>query len=185
MVKIVLTTILFYSILLIVGKVLKYKISKGGTMSAEMKNMSNRLIAIFENIMKIEHESILQEYGEKISIAEIHTIAAIGNENLCSMSEVAGKLHITVGTLTVAISNLVRKGYVERYKSEKDRRIVKLGLTKQGKEVYQIHNEFHERLVQYLTRDLTEEEKNVVKKALMNIEQFIEQGYRELEIIQG
>lgn len=154
-------------------------------MSAETKNMSNQLIAIFENIMKIEHESILQEYGDKISIAEIHTIAAIGSGELCSMSEVAGKLHITVGTLTVAISNLVRKGYVERYKSEKDRRLVKLGLTKQGKEIYQIHNDFHVRLAKYLTKGLTEEENVIVKKALVNIEQFIEQGYRELEIIQG
>lgn len=45
-------------------------------------------------------------------------------------SEVAKELSITVGTLTVAINNLVKKGYVERIRSEDDRRVVKLGLTK-------------------------------------------------------
>ena len=40
-------------------------------------------------------------------------------------SEVAKELSITVGTLTVAINNLVKKGYVERLRSEDDRRVVK------------------------------------------------------------
>ena len=63
------------------------------------------------------------------------------------MSEIAEKLHITVGTLTVAVNNLVKKDYAERYKSEKDRRIVKIGLTRQGKEIYRIHERFHRDLV--------------------------------------
>lgn len=45
-------------------------------------------------------------------------------------SEVAKELSITVGTLTTAINKLVKKGYVERIRSEDDRRVVKLGLTK-------------------------------------------------------
>ena len=35
------------------------------------------------------------------------------------MSEVANELNITVGTLTIAINNLSKKGYVQRSKSEK------------------------------------------------------------------
>ena len=45
-------------------------------------------------------------------------------------TEVANKLNVTVGTLTVAVNALVKKGYVVRLKSETDRRIVILGLTK-------------------------------------------------------
>ena len=39
-------------------------------------------------------------------------------------TEVANTLNVTVGTLTVAVNALVKKGYVERLKDTKDRRIV-------------------------------------------------------------
>ena len=51
-------------------------------------------------------------------MTEIHTVAAIGKNTLYRMSDIAGILHITVGTLTVMVNNLVKKGYVERYNSE-------------------------------------------------------------------
>lgn len=152
-------------------------------MSTENKNMSKQLIAIFENIMNLEHEYILKEIEGKLSLSEIHTVAAIGSGDLRSMSEVAGKLKITVGTLTVAISNLVKKGYVERYKSEQDRRIVKLGLTKIGKEVYRIHKEFHCRLAEAMTDGFSEKETQIVNQAITNLEDFIEQGYQVLKIM--
>ena len=105
-------------------------------MSKEENRISAQLIDIIENIMKMEQETINRESQQRLSMTEIHTIAAAGREELSSMSEIAGKLHVTVGTLTVGMSNLAKKGFVERYKSEKDRRIVKVGLTKKGKEIY-------------------------------------------------
>lgn len=152
-------------------------------MSTENENMSKQLIAIFENIMNLEHEYILKGIQGKLSLSEIHTVAAIGGGDLCSMSEVAGKLNITVGTLTVAINNLVKKGYVERYKSEQDRRIVNLGLTKIGKEVYRIHEEFHCRLAEAMTDGFLENEIQIVNRAITNLEDFIEQGYQVLKIM--
>lgn len=153
-------------------------------MSKEENTISEQLIDIFEYIMKIEQKTINTESRKRLSMAEIHTIAAAGVEELGSMSEIAGKLHITVGTLTVAINNLEKKGYVERYKSEKDRRIVKVGLTKKGKEIYRIHEAFHQKLGVTLTKDMTEEEKVVVRKAMANLEEFIGQECLKLDIIQ-
>ena len=100
---------------------------------------------------------------------------------LCSMGEIAEKLHITVGTLTVAINNLVHKGYVERYKSEKDRRIVKLGLTKQGKVIFSAHEAFHKNLVDAMIEDLSEEEQVVVSKAMLNLKGFVDRGYQSIQ----
>ena len=42
---------------------------------------------------------------------------------------------------------------MERYKSEKDRRIVKLGLTKQGKVIFSAHEAFHKNLVDAMIED--------------------------------
>ena len=145
-------------------------------MSEASNTISKQLIDIFENVIKMERDTINKEAGTELSMTEIHTIAATGSEELESMTVIAGKLHITVGTLTVAMNNLVKKGYVERYKSEKDRRIVKIGLTKQGKEIYRIHEQFHHELGERLTKEMTEGEAVIVKRAIANLEEFIRQG---------
>ncbi|MDD7404202.1 MAG: MarR family transcriptional regulator [Butyribacter sp.] len=143
-------------------------------MNNETNKISSQLIELFENIMKIEQKFIEKESKKKISMVEVHTIAAIGIDELSNMSEIAKRLQVTVGTLTAAINNLVRKNYAERYKSEKDRRFVKIGLTRQGKEIYQIHNKFHSELAASLTKGLTEEEKAGVVKAISNLQEFVE-----------
>lgn len=149
-------------------------------MIEQTMGISEQLIDIFENIMKAEHEVLVRESKKKLSMTEIHTIAAIGVEELGTMSEVAGKLHITMGTLTVAVNNLVKKGYAERYKSEKDRRIVKIGLTRQGKEIYRIHERFHRDLASWLFRNITESaEIEGVSKALTNLAEFVGRTYQD------
>lgn len=145
-------------------------------MSEASNTISKQLIDIFENVIHMERDTINKEANTKLSMTEIHTIAATGSDELESMSVIAGKLHVTVGTLTVAMKHLSEKGYVERYKSEKDRRIVKIGLTKQGKEIYRIHEEFHRELGRRLTNGMTEGEALVVKRAIANLEEFIRQG---------
>lgn len=153
-------------------------------MKTEKSNVSRQLIEIFENVLRIENEYVIHHYGKKMSMTEIHTIVAIGVEELGSMSEIASRLHITVGTLTVAVNNLVKKGFAERYKSEQDRRVVKIGLTKQGREIYQMHEEFHRQLASALMKDLETEQRQAVAKALENLTEFIEQGYSILDTIQ-
>src|SRR3712207_8640353 len=77
-----------------------------------------------------------------------------------TMSEVAGDLGITVGTLTTAINNLVKKEYVERQKDEKDRRVVKIVLTKKGKLAYRVHEKFHSDMIKATIEGLTDEEED-------------------------
>ena len=48
------------------------------------------------------------------------------------MTHVANILEINVSTLTTTINKLVKKGYVERLRDDKDRRIVKIGLSEKG-----------------------------------------------------
>ena len=131
-------------------------------MNNVLGSISTNLIKLFDNIMEVEAYTIKNEYGNKISMTEVHTIAAIGMAELKSMSELAAQLNITVGTLTVGINNLVKKGFVERYKTERDRRVVKIALTK-----------FHKDMVFALVKGLNENEMDVVAKALDNLESFV------------
>ncbi len=144
-------------------------------MDKALETINSELVWIFDNVLHIEAVSVAEEYNGKLSMTEVHTIAAIGTGDHRSMGEVANTLHITVGTLTVAINNLVKKGYARRYKSEKDRRIVKVGLTKQGKKVYYIHEKFHADMVDAMTNGLSGSDMDILAKVLSNLNEFVAQ----------
>lgn len=147
------------------------------SMDKALEKINTGLTRIFDNVLHVEAVVVANEYHSKISLTEVHTIAAIGTGPLMSMGEVAAKLHITAGTLAVAINNLVRKGYVERFKSEKDRRIIRVGLTKQGKKVYHIHEKFHADMVEALTMGLSDKEMDIFSKVMSNLDSFLVQFY--------
>lgn len=69
----------------------------------------------------------------------------------------------------------MKKGYVERIRSEDDRRVVKLGLTKKGRLVFRIHQHFHHEMVKSAIKDLDEDEQEVFLKALVNLYSYLEE----------
>lgn len=89
-------------------------------------------------------------------------------------SEVAKELSITVGTLTIAINRLVKKEYVERIRSEDDRRVVKLALTKKGKLLYRVHQHFHREMVKGVLSQMSTDEEQALLKALKNLHDFLQ-----------
>ena len=52
----------------------------------------------------------------------MHVIDAIGIDRPKNMSSIARELSVTVGTLTISVNSLVKKGYVVRNRSSEDRR---------------------------------------------------------------
>lgn len=107
----------------------------------------------------------------------MHTIEAIGMYVPRTMSEVANDLSITVGTLTIAISNLVKKGYVQRQRSEQDRRVVKIALTKKGKLAFRVHKKFHSDMVKATVEGLNPEEEGILTSALEKLNEFFKSRY--------
>jgi DNA-binding MarR family transcriptional regulator len=69
----------------------------------------------------------------------------------------------------------VKKGYVERIRSEDDRRVVKLSLTKKGKLLYRVHQHFHSQMIKEILVNMEEEEQHALLKALDNLHQFLQE----------
>ena len=129
------------------------------------------LVKLFNEIMNIEEKAIITEEFKDISNNDMHIIEAIGLDEPRSMSSVAKDLSVTVGTLTIAINNLVKKAYVKRVRSEKDRRVVLISLTEKGVKAYH-HAEFHDEMIKATLNGLDEEQTKVLVKALTNLSAF-------------
>jgi DNA-binding MarR family transcriptional regulator len=139
--------------------------------------LNELLVDTFNDILTIEQKALQSGMFNDISVTEIHTIEAIGMYGSKSMSEVANILDITVGTLTTAISHLVRKDYVIRRKSEEDRRMVYVSLTKKGKLAYRVHEKFHKDMVKATIEGLEEEEEKILIKSLDKLNKFFKEKY--------
>jgi DNA-binding MarR family transcriptional regulator len=150
-------------------------------MNKTINILNELLVDIFNDILIIEQRALSEGEFKDLSITEIHTIEAIGMYEARSMSEVAKDLKITVGTLTTAINNLVKKGYVERKRVEEDRRVVLIQLTKRGKLAYRIHDKFHKDMIRETVSGLSKEQEQVLVGSLEKLNNFFKSKYNLID----
>ena len=106
--------------------------------------VNDYLTSIFNNVLVIEESSLRGSRFNDVSIKEMHTIDVIGETPNATPSDISRELMVTLGTVTTSLNNLERKGYVERTRSEVDRRVVHLSLTRNGRLFYRLHRRFHQ-----------------------------------------
>jgi DNA-binding MarR family transcriptional regulator len=77
----------------------------------DIKDTLNRLfVELFRDINNLEERQIKTGEFNNLTLNDMHVIHAIGIEKPRNMSSVAKTLGITMGTLTISINGLVRKG---------------------------------------------------------------------------
>ncbi len=132
-------------------------------------------VKVFKNITGIEERAIRTGEYHSATANDMHVIEAIGMGKPKNMSSVAKSLSVTTGTLTISVNSLVKKGFVERTRSEQDRRVVLVSLTEKGKQVYRRHRRFHEELVESIVNRLDDDEKILLEKVLSNLNQYFKE----------
>lgn len=144
----------------------------------ELSSVINEiLVDLFNDILNIEQRALSSSKFKDLSISEIHTIEAVSYAER-TMSEVAKQLGITTGTLTIAINNLVNKGYVQRKRNEDDRRVVLVSLTQTGKVVFRIHKKFHDDMVKATIEGMNTEEQEILINSLSKLNNFFRAKYK-------
>lgn len=136
--------------------------------------VNDYLTSIFNNVLVIEESSLRGSRFKDISIKEMHTIDVVGKNPNATPSSVAKELMVTLGTVTTSLNNLERKGYIERTRSEVDRRVVHLNLTKNGRLIYRLHRRFRKRMVERIIDGMDSNEMEVMGKGLTNLYHFLE-----------
>lgn len=150
-------------------------------MEQRTNEVNSYLVSIFNDVLMIEERTLQTSQFKDVSIKEMHTIDAIGMYMEHTTSEVARKLGVTVGTLTVSVNNLVRKGYVNRVRSEVDRRVVTLALTKQGRLLYRLHDKFHRDMVKETINKMDDKESDVLMHGLKNLHGYLKRTKEQLQ----
>ena len=147
------------------------------------EKINDVLVHLFQEIWELEEKAIITEEFKDITNNDMHIIEAVGLGEGNNMTTIAKKMKITVGSLTTSMNSLVKKHYVERNRSEEDRRIVNITLTEKrrvvlvkltekGIKAYKHHEEFHEKMSQAAISEMSEDEVKVLLKSLNNLSKF-------------
>lgn len=136
------------------------------------KTLNEVLVNLFRDIMDIEQKAIITEEFQDITNNDMHIIEAIGMNEPKNMSTIAREISVTVGTLTIAMNSLVKKGYVLRERGKEDRRVVYISLTERGRAAYVHHARFHKAMIDSISDELTSEEMELLIKTLTKLNKW-------------
>ena len=143
------------------------------------ETLNKLLVQLFRDVTDMEQKGIsTPEFGD-ITNNDLHVIEAIGIGEPKNMSTIARELSVTVGTLTIAMNSLVKKGYVERTRGREDRRVVYISLSKRGRRAYEEHARFHREMLESVIGELTKEEQDTLIRALSRLQGWFQGRQRQ------
>ena len=121
----------------------------------ESEHFTRLLVAFYERFSSWEHGVVK---GSGLTLPQMHTLEILGTDGDLRMTELAARMGITTGSLTVLADRLERGGYVERKPHETDRRSIRVGLSPEGERLFRDHHQLHSRLTQEILCALSPEE---------------------------
>jgi DNA-binding MarR family transcriptional regulator len=131
------------------------------------------LIVTATRLMGAYFGGTVRTAGVRMSPAGLGVLRVLLENDGLKASEVAARGGSSPGTLTAVVNSLVREGYVERRPDEKDRRVVRLHVTEQGRKACREYTESAGPKWRHAFDFLTDEDEPVVRKFFIEmIEQF-------------
>lgn len=116
-------------------------------------------------------EKNLHEYGMDHLIpshGNILTVLYESNEKL-TMGQIAKKIGKDKSTVTPLIEKLLKLGYIEKVRSEEDKRITYIILTKKGKQLESKFNAISAQVYETAYKNFSQEEKELFLKLLKKL----------------
>lgn len=95
------------------------------------------LIKEFESIFRVFNRRFLREmnqiFGDRLSYSEFLYLKFLEQKGSQMVSALSEEFSVSVSHITAVMNTLVSEGYVNRVRSEQDRRVVELTITEEGK----------------------------------------------------
>ena len=133
----------------------------------------------YKTYYKIE-EINLNQVIKCLTTTELHVIEAIGEKSI-TMNELAEKLGITMGTASVAVNKLTDKYFIERSRSDDDRRKVYVQLSKKGLIAFKYHGNFHSNILEKITTKIPQKDLDTFIKVFETVVSNLNKVKKEIQ----
>lgn len=129
--------------------------------------------------MKQMENTSTAAFSLQLSNPELQVMIYLGNSGPRKMGEIADHLSLGLSNLTAIVDKLVGKNLVERYRSERDRRLVMVELTQEGNKIYCFQRDEKKNLSKQILQALSTEEKEQLLQLMKKASAFIMSGTRQ------
>ncbi len=133
------------------------------------QNLDHLISIILNKSEQFEVKAMAISELRDLTTRQLHCLEKIADLNNPTSSELAVSLGITKPSVTAIIEKLAEKDYVEKVKSDGDRRMANIHLTKKGMKASKWHDDIHRDFASLLARDLSGEELFQLEKLLGKI----------------
>lgn len=141
----------------------------------DLEVLSDKLFMLYSLTVQHESDELAKSEFNDITVKDLHMIRAIAIKKNQTITQIAKRMVLSKATLTSNLDKLEKLGYVARQRSEKDRRVINIVLTKKGKLLYRLHNRQHGDYIRVLLGDLSDKEKQDINNAIDNLIDYLEE----------
>lgn len=110
------------------------------------ETMQHALLELVETVNAHHRGGVNFGTGHRLHPAEIHTIAAIGDEPKITVTQLAERLSVSKPTISERIGKLMKKGLVEKGTKPDNAKAVTLLLTEMGWTAHAHHEAHHDNM---------------------------------------
>ena len=105
----------------------------------------------------------------KLTPSQFYTMRALEHHAGLPLSEISERIRRSPGNMTLVIDNLEKDGWVERVRSQEDRRVILVHLTQAGTEKIEAAKEEHRQEVEKLMEKLSSDEVSQLHALLLKL----------------
>ena len=139
----------------------------------EIEQLLNQALKdMFYSVLRLQEQSVSKLANGNLSRTEMHALEIVQDLPEATLTQIADILGITKATVSVSVSRLVEKGYLEKHRSETDGRKSILRLTESGEAMCKKHTQFHDMLIHSVMREFQVAEYPEVLKSMQALVNF-------------
>jgi len=148
-------------------------------MTAVETNDTDSAMEIEKNIVEVRNlfvqlfgllvKSDKKQLGMRISPSQIKTLSAFHEDREYKMSELSRNALVKMPSMTEMVDKLQEEGILERLRDPKDRRVVRVRLTAEGKKIHKKFVDRRKREIKILFGELSKKDQSELVHSLKNV----------------
>lgn len=112
--------------------------NKSAALSSDSTSELDQLVSAIGQLGRIISQSMTHDGEDKATtMLQLHLLHQLCEVESLTMSDIAQRCHLSLSSATQIIDRLVKDGSIERGVDEHDRRIVRIAITKAGRQLFE------------------------------------------------
>ncbi len=136
-------------------------------------SVRNELTGVVEEMTRlvgeVEDRALKTGGLARLTVRQLIYVELISKSEPRTVNQLAETLGVAKPTVTVAVTNLQKKGYIRKIQSKDDKRVYYLYLTAKGKVLAKEHDNAHQEFVEIIMKALKPDEIEIYRQLLRKI----------------